>query len=132
VKGETFERERSRILGLADKWMGPLGLKWWRITFDWYERNKDYCRAYGYDSEDKFTLSVMTCTPDWRYRTANIGVNVVAIKGQEDDDVEKWLLHEFAHILIAEVVASHGDTDHAERVCQGLADAFLWIHRGCE
>ena len=130
MKRKAYRRVSKHLSALADKWIGPLGLKWWTVTQELYDNSAEYARATGNAADS----SLATCRADWAYRTAHISFNCPLWRGLADADFEHYYLHELCHIFLAEL--QHDTTDrqgHIERVCQTLADAFLWVReKGAE
>ncbi len=74
----------------------------------------------------------MRVTSDWRYRLAEICVNVPGIADQGDEELEAYYVHELMHIFLSEMAMTRDQADardHEERTAKTLADAFLWIQR---
>jgi hypothetical protein len=127
MKRKAYRKARARIRRLADKWVGPLGLKWWTIEQCYYDSSDEYAAALDCDA----TSTVATCVSDWRYRTARISFNLPLWKTLTDAEAEHHYVHELCHLFLAELQHDADDRQaHVERVCQTLADAFLWVKQG--
>lgn len=63
----------------------------------------------------------------WEYLQAKVAINVPEVARMNDDKLERVLVHELCHILVAEM---RGDpdvcSDHEERTVTQLAKAFIW------
>jgi len=125
VTDEEFAQQKDRIRALADRWIGPLGLHWYKIDLA-YARD-DY-QPLGDTSREN---SLAKCSTDWRYGTALITWNMPLVREQKDDDLEMAFVHELCHIFLNEMrwtASNDGDSlDHEERVASTLTKAFLWL-----
>lgn len=120
MKDEDFNRQLDRIRPLADKWITPLGLKWWRkIDIHYSDTPKE-------NSPD--------CVADthvlWEYMEATITFYLLKVETISDADLEYSFVHECMHILVQEMrwqdAAKADNIHHEERVCTSLARGFLW------
>ena len=120
-----FEVQRQRLLALAEKWVGPLGLGWWLIDFEF--ARDDYV-APGTTARDD---SLAKCVAHWRYGQAYITWNMPLVAQQKDEYLERAFVHELSHIFVNEMRWTAGNdadaVDHEERVCSTLTKAFLWL-----
>ena len=124
MKRKAFERQRERIVALADHWISQLGIGWWSVTHYYARSAKEYRECTGHDP----VTSLMTCVTDWRYRTASITVNCPLTRDVTDNELEEFYIHELMHIFLSEMSVDAGDRqDHEERVATTLARAFLWV-----
>lgn len=117
MKRKAFKAQTKRVQGILDKWVQPLGLKWFVLDILYYDEGDEFPAG---------STVVARTFADWRYRTAQIRVNVPLVAEQEDARLEHAMLHELMHILVQEMRANPGDGDHEERVVDGLASAFRW------
>lgn len=123
MKQKQFKRQRRRLRKLAEKWIGPLGLKWWTIEHRYHDDQEAFLKENG----DRVLMFVCA---DWRYRTASIDVNLVLVADRSAAQLEKDYVHELMHILLNEMRMTCVEPDfheHEERVAQTLADAILWV-----
>ena len=122
---KEFEAQRQRLLALAEKWIGPLGLGWWDIEFA-YHRD-DYV-APGTTARDD---SLGCCTASWRYGQAMIHWNMPKVAEQKDALMETAFVHELIHVFLNEMRWTAGNDadslDHEERVASTLTKAFLGL-----
>lgn len=123
MKRRAYRATRKRINALGEKWIRPLGLKWWTVRLHLYKSRGKYAESTGCDPK----TSAAMCETDWRYRRADIHFNGPAWHEMDDDEAEHNFVHELCHIFLGELRTSADDAhDHEERVCQTLADAFVW------
>lgn len=121
MKRSKYKKQRARIRKLADKWIGTLGLKWWTIQHLCYAKRKSFAKEHGREA-------FMRVTSDWRYRVAEIHVNVPALATLTDEHLERYYVHELVHILIEEALVEADDKkDHVECAVEGIARAFIWL-----
>ncbi len=126
MKRKRFECQRERVQGLEGKWLKPLGLLWWRVEIYYFDSRK----KWGLLHSDR---AVMATNVDWPYRKAYIDVNVPLLATLSDADTENAFIHECMHILVEEMRAAGDDQQaHIERVCESLAQAFVWVRGSCE
>jgi hypothetical protein len=119
VTDAEFEVQKERIEKLIDKWVTPLGLRWWHIDFV-------YCMGLP-NSDEKEAFTVFEVTSRWYYMESEIRVNMLRLPGIKDDNLEDAFVHELSHILVNETRADGKDwLKHEERVCTALAKAFIW------
>jgi hypothetical protein len=124
VKRKAFKRERARVNALAEKWIKPIGLAWWTIDIRYWASKREWSKEHSKDA-------AMTCLPDWRYRTATIDVDLQAARRVEDDKLERWFVHELAHVFLDEMCGVPDQHNHGERVAMTVADALIWArHAG--
>lgn len=117
-----FQAVVDRIKPLVEKWITPLGLKWWRkIHFDYARHRKDSENSCVADTE-----------VSWEYCEATVTFYVPTINTKEIDDaeLEYFIIHEYMHVLVKEMRWQDDNADnrrHEERVCTQLAQAFMWV-----
>ena len=124
-----YEQQVARLLALADQWVRPIGLGWWRVDLAYDRDGADFA-----DSEVKvggFTKGTTArCFADWRYGTATIVWNMPAVAHLSDDDLEAVFVHELMHVFLSEMQEGARQSvqrPHEERVASTLQKAFLWI-----
>lgn len=127
-----YRAQRKRLKALHDKWSTPLGLRWWRVN---YEYNRD-----SPESRDDGRTCVAQAMVDWEYLNATITFDMQAVANEtDDDDLEYYFVHECCHILVNEM-RMWGNADmpegkhdeamhHEERVVTQMAHAFIWTYR---
>ena len=122
LSDEQFETQKSRIKAFIEKWITPLGLKWWReISFE-------YVNLCHKDDDEEFGRP-FTCTVFWPNLIATIYCYMPMIAQRSDDDLEGDLVHELCHILVAEIADYNGKDHHfhVERIVTQLAMAFRLV-----
>jgi hypothetical protein len=117
-----YEATRQRILGLAEKWLGPLGLKWWSIDTV-YDREGTECGPE--------CAARVSCR--WEYAHGSILWNMPLVVQHSDEDLERIFVHECMHFFLHETRAGtrcecEWDIRHEERVATMLQKAFLWVY----
>ena len=124
MKIKAFKAQRRRIQRLEKRWAPLLGLRWWSIDYLYYDKRKHYAKATDCDGQ----TSAAQCFADWRYSTATISFNLPIWAALSDDKAEWVFVHELMNIFVNELRPHRdGCTDHEERVCTWLAQAFLWV-----
>lgn len=108
-----FRLHRRRVLALANRWIRPLGLGWWRFDFEWHRS--------GFDGH-----TLMRCASSWRYMEAHIDVDLAQVAQLADDDrLEEVVVHELLHPILSEMGSGDEATMHEERVASTLQRAFI-------
>lgn len=121
MKRKAFDRQRDRALAQFLAWQTMLGLRWWRIEYNWHDTGSSlFEREAG-------TTCYATTTTQWEYLRAQIDINTPALRHQDDDDLEYTVVHELCHVLVAEMRGTDWNRQHEERVVTTLAKAFLWV-----
>lgn len=128
---QEYETTVSRIKASVEKWVKPLGLLWWReVTMEYYRDSAGLSKAIGREAESELIADTHV---DWQYCQAVVRWNVAKVVNETDEDLDYFVRHELAHILVREM-REWGDTNsdnkiaHEERVCTMLAQAFdsIW------
>lgn len=113
------EQQKDRVKAISDRWLKTLGLGWWKVTFGWYR---------GAIPNHDGALGV--CSTDWKYQHADISFDLTRVADQDDEELEKIVLHEFAHIFLNMIRPIDGVTDEEmareEFICNRLALSWLW------
>lgn len=127
-----FAAQMTRLRKLADKWVKPIGLGWWRVEAE-YERDSGNYHVDGEPSPN----GVANIKADWRYMHATITFNMLRVAEQDDEHLEWIYVHELMHIFLNETRDLKGDgqlttvrddwLNHEERIASTLAHAFIWI-----
>ena len=127
----AFGKQKRRLLKLANRWIGPLGLKWWKLDLVYSRTPLDSSKP-GFYCQAKTSVA-------WEYLDATITWNMEAIEGLSDEELEKIFVHECCHILVNEMrmwgpskldeEKLHEAMLHEERVVTQLALAFLWTRK---
>lgn len=116
---KKWRKQQGRVKCLFEKWTYLLGLKWWHVTV-----------LYTIDKEPKNevenTYLFGRAIVRWQYAWASIEINLYIASLKTDKELELAIVHELTHVLVNEMRESDPDGKHEERVCTGLAKAFLW------
>lgn len=120
-----YEEQKARVQAIVDRWLEPLGLRWWHIEFEWQRQH-----AHPDDDDSLSKHTTMTCSANWRYRHATITAYLPCIAEIKDERRLEWIvLHEFMHVFLSEARMMDKDDwlDHEERIASDLASAFQWV-----
>lgn len=104
------------------KWIPRLGLAWWDIEIVYYDAPQEIIVRFRAPDDG---MVAATATVKWIYGTARINVNLPALEGLNDDELERIAVHELCHILVNEI--REGELHHEERVVTTLTKAFFWV-----
>lgn len=121
---EKFKEQQARVEAYFEKWLTPLGLRWWTIDFIWRDDGCDRRR------DTPTRRCAMHTFASWPYSEAAITVHVERLASVTDEKLEWIVVHELCHILVNEM--RENDIDHEERVTSALASAFLWTREAGE
>jgi len=127
--------QKRRLRPLIKKWRSALGLHHWDIDHDFYEG-----AIPDSNGDAAFTDALATTTSRWQYLTAVIRWRIDLMAETKDDELERAVVHEYCHVLVNEMrtmredgregrMADAYDTQHEERVCSELTQAFLWTYQ---
>ena len=121
MEPEDYEREKARVERFIEKWASDLGLGWWRVEYRWHD---EPCE------DDKAGESTsMQTTSRWEYRWAAIDIYLPSCVGAADSEVEHWLVHEYAHVLLSVEQRQLSWKQHGqfgEAATENVARALLW------
>lgn len=121
MNDKEYRKQKKRVKKLIQYYKAKLGLHLWRI-------NTQYHREYP-DSSHHPSNCVMWVTADWRYMDGTIHVVLPAIENFSDEDLEYFVLHEYAHIILNEMhVDDEMFQDHEEHVATMLGLTWQWLH----
>ena len=126
----AYKQMCKRIEALRDRWVEPLGLGDWTVTFTYFRKGKNYRALLNLPKQQGVT-SLATCQCNWQYKQAWIGVNTPEWLGLSDYCTEANLVHELCHMLL-DSLAKAPDADkqaHLESTCTALANAFIWTRK---
>jgi hypothetical protein len=124
LRAKKAEKQVQRVRDLVEKWVTPLGLRWWNdVTWEYHDgEDRSWQREDG-----QMVLAITNVR--WEYLWAHVDVNLSAVAQRTDDQLEQDILHEMMHILLAEYQDCH-ELHHLERTCTRLAQAFQWVREG--
>lgn len=120
---QKLNKTKKMVRLAADKWLKPLGLLWWDVTINLYDDPGDIVRVFR-DAGSSMTV-VANTEVNWIYGAATINVNIPALRGLTQRQIEEVFVHECVHILVNEM--REGEAHHEERVVTGLTKALLWV-----
>ena len=123
MNDKEFNALRKRFQVLIKRWVGPLGLGWWRLNFT-YHRELTPTDV----SQDGKREALGTCKANWQYREAEIIFNMPACADLKDDELERMFVHELMHVFLNEARQKDVITPGEESAASALASAFIW-HR---
>lgn len=126
-----FEQQKDRVQAMMEKWKAILPLGTWLIT-PRYHRD-------GVDKKGHKSDAVATTTPNWVYLHASIDWNMPEVEDATDAELESYVVHEYVHILIDELVryatrqddyeGLTADWANVEHVTSTLTLGIVWAHR---
>jgi len=127
MRDKERKRQEKRVRDLVKRWIGPMGLRWWKLDVVYYA-DYDECRQLFGKPGDASLETVMSTYASWQYLEATIDVNLQRVAKMGNDELEMTVVHELAHVLINEMREVQGEEgiEHEERVATTLARAFLW------
>ena len=121
---KQFREIKAGIQVHFDRWAARFGLSTWNLKA-LYERDGDvFTPAWQEGMVRKETLA--NTVTNWPYMQATITFNCKALSDLSHADVEEAVIHELAHVLVAELRDVSDDfLKHEERAVTMLARAFL-------
>lgn len=120
------KRQIARIRAVQEKWIGPLGLKWWhRIEFLYRDdRERFSSKSEATETQRPIESAMIVCV-DWTRQWAEIEVNLPLVATLNDTELEHTILHELCHVMVSPM--KDGTDDLEELVVTRLAMAFRWV-----
>lgn len=100
---KEYKIEVERIRKLIKKWRSPLGLGWWKVTFE-YEREEpeeDGKTEYAPRDVDGIWRNVAVTRCDPNYLLATITFYLIQTRKLSDDELEETFVHECMHIILS-------------------------------
>lgn len=88
------ERVENLIIRLAPKWQKRMGLTHWEINHVFIDS------FYEDDGQEDFKVTAIT-ESRWQYMQARIKWYVPSASRHDDEELEKTLVHELCHVLLA-------------------------------
>ena len=89
-----YTRITKHIDKLAPIWQDRLGLNHWEINHTYIDS------YYDDDSQDDYKVSAIT-ESRWQYLQAKIKWYLPSISRHDNEEIEKILVHELCHVLLA-------------------------------
>jgi hypothetical protein len=125
-----YRKDRARILKLKDKWLAPLGLRWWHVEIC---HSREPLKVAEADAANGWRKNG-ECVAKWQYLKATVTFNMPAVADMADDDLETLFVHELCHALVNEMrnFGAEDGMDHEERVVTALTSAFIWVRAAGE
>jgi hypothetical protein len=114
--------KKKGIMRVIDRWLTPLGLRWWEVNIVWVDKAQEIVDTFEVMSNGDIVAAKVHA--DWKYGVAHVYINLPAFKELKRWKVERIIVHELVHILVNEM--REEGIDHEERVVTGLAKAFIW------
>jgi hypothetical protein len=94
-----FKKEKLRIGKFLTKWQGPMGLRAYKIQIIWD-------RSYSKGGEAAF------CDMSrWQYHEFDITFFIPSLMDEPDEVVERTVVHELSHCLLAPISVNMRETD---------------------
>lgn len=134
MNDKEFAKQQRRVQALARRWQPVILQDYWRVEYVWH---RGPFESSGLDG-DVLERRIADATADWRYCHATIQWNLEAAWQEDDEALERTVIHELCHLALAEL--RHGISDeafntarwvaHEEHVVTLLAVAFAEARRG--
>ena len=129
MNDKAYNEHKARIQKLLTRWVTPMGLNWFKVDVTWD-------RSYAKDGS-----AAITDMSNWKYRDFGITFYMPTCADMNDEELEKLVVHELCHVLLAPIscnMEGTDDNDHYRRDIMELnteivASAFLWVrHAGTD
>lgn len=125
MNDKEYKDLKGAIQVHSDRWRTRLGLRWWKIAFE-YDRDGSTFRAAQDDGQARRAVAARSQV-SWPYLIATIYFNMPELENIGHEGIEETIIHEFCHVLVNELREEREDwLDHEERVTTTLTNAFLW------
>ena len=125
-----YKKQLRRIQRYIDRWHKTLGMGWWKVDYNYYDKRKEFAKG---EKDTSYAQDVAARSwSDWRYRNASISFSVPKVATLSDAEVESMVVHELVHILVGSLGARSNPEhrlDHNELVVTSLTHAFLWARK---
>lgn len=105
-----------------EKWIKALGLAWWDIDVHAYDDPAEVVRLFA-NGDNSATIAAIA-TANWMYGSGKVEVNLLALAGIPQDQLDRIVVHELMHFLVNEM--RENELKHEERVVTNLTKAFFW------
>lgn len=121
---KAFKRQKKRVQKYLRHWKVMLGLGVWRIDVDWYDGRLPETRSLN--DRDVVLADIHV---SWEYLKATMRVNVAAVAGLSDEQLEEVIIHELLHAVVNEMRNYSADDGiyHEERVVSTLTSVIGWV-----
>lgn len=129
-----YDEAVARVQLIEERWHHALGLGWWRVTLT-YDRSGE---GFHDEHPDSGFTTLAKAKGRWMYGLGEITFNIPACADTSDEDLERVIVHEICHILVAELRSCFEDKkarggqwwEHEEHVVTALTSAFMWVRDG--
>lgn len=116
-----YEEQKQRIRAIADRWIEPLGLNWWKIELEY---SREPLQGAEEDAKQGWCLQA-TCRAKWQYLDATITFGLPSIAHLSDEALEDVIVHELMHVFVNEM--REKGINHEERVVTQLTKAVIGL-----
>lgn len=120
----TISDTQEAVRSYFSLWIPCLGLAWWEIEIEFYDDPVEVVKHFAVEDSPTEVVAARTFA-DWRYGTATIMVNLIALDGLSSSKQETVVVHELTHILVNEM--QWQGKEHEERTVTNLTKAFKWV-----
>lgn len=115
---KALEKQKKRVRRYLDKWRNLLCLWNWTGGVSWSEERKT--------GEPEGAETLADVYVDWKYLDYCINFYLPCLPGKTDKEIERYVIHEMAHILVNEM--REEGIKHEERVASQLTNALLNVY----
>jgi len=123
---KEYNQLRKKILKILDKWVRPMGLGWYSISYTWKREHPDN----GIGASTEYDL--------WMYKKITINFDMPILSTISGKELENTVVHELCHILTAPLannmhLADSEDEkyrrDLIEQTTESLCDCIKWVRQ---
>lgn len=114
-----YEAEKARVWRIVTRWVRPLGLGAWDITYEWNRGLREDLPAARAD-----------CESIWHYSTARIRFFLPRCAAVDDKELENSVVHELMHCHLSGVESKDESSEKSallEHAVSSLASAVIWV-----
>lgn len=115
---KEYAKQKARVKKYIDKWFKTLGMGWFEIDFVW-------SREYDGETAGRTVSS-------WQYRSASITFMLPKIAEQDDETIERVVVHEMAHVLLSALAQNQNEDQGGlgdqinEYTTETVTNALIW------
>ena len=123
MNDQQFAEQQARVQKYIDKWLKPMGLGYWDLSFKWF-------RGPFIDGNGVYNKNRLACVAvDWRYLHGSISFDLIAVAECTDEFLERAVVHELVHVITQELQVNDSSWQAQwEWVTEMLAKAFMWTN----